>query len=163
MKFCFCLLKALLELQFFFIYLHFSVFSFLKKKLKNWQWWLMFDLPYGTHGFILQQFDYIDYIIVSFYKRNSTTDSLSLYCILKNAGKKFCICVTRQNNAFWSIFGKNYKDIFIFEKDVTRGVPGRVPARTNGTFQPFCLCARTSRKTPIWLGQMGKKKKICGL
>ena len=48
--------------------------------------------------------------------------------------------------------------------DTGRGVPGRVPAGTNGTSQPFCPSARTSWQTPNRPGQTGrKKKKICGL
>ena len=42
----------------------------------------------------------------------------------------------------------------------TRGVPGRVPAGTNGTSRPFCPGAGTSRQMPKSAGTNGTKKDL---
>ena len=49
---------------------------------------------------------------------------------------------------------------------LNRGVPGRVPAGTNGTSRPFCPGAGTSRQMPNWpeqTGQTGQKKVLCSI
>ena len=74
-----------------------------------------FDLPYGTHRFILQQFNCRKPLQQEFYNR-----FVKFVSHIEKCGKEEVLHLCNmQKHDSRSIFGKNYKDIFIFKKDVT--------------------------------------------